>query len=126
MPLESFGERYLGKVLLFSPAVPAPSDEDAVSNTKPEFGFRWFLPELLRHRAIWRDVLLASLAIQLMALATPVFTQVVIDKVIVHHTLSTLAVIGVALGVFIVFTAAMSWVRQYLVLHPGNRSDAVL
>jgi len=71
-------------------------------------------------------VLLASLAIQLMALATPVFTQVVIDKVIVHHTMSTLAVIGIALGVFIIFTAVMSWVRQYLVLHTGNRIDAVL
>jgi subfamily B ATP-binding cassette protein HlyB/CyaB len=80
-------------------------------------------PELLRYKAIWRDVLLASLAIQLMALATPIFTQIVIDKVIVHHTLSTLAVIGVALGIFIVFTAVMSWVRQYLVLHTGNRIE---
>ncbi|MGH7461280.1 MAG: peptidase domain-containing ABC transporter, partial [Longimicrobiales bacterium] len=61
-----------------------------------------------------------------MALATPVFTQVVIDKVIVHHTMSTLAVIGVALGVFILFTAVMRWVRQYLILHTGNRIDAVL
>src|SRR6185295_17773689 len=82
--------------------------------------------ELLKHKAIWRDVLLASLAIQLMALATPVFTQIVIDKVIVHQTLSTLAVIGIALGVFIIFTAIMTWVRQYLVLHTGNRIDAVL
>ena len=90
------------------------------------FGFKWFVPELLRHKAIWRDVLLASLAIQLMALATPVFTQVVIDKVIVHHTMNTLVVIGIALFVFMVFTAGMSWVRQYLVLHTGNRIDAVL
>ena len=101
-------------------------DEAAAAAGRSGFGFRWFVPELLRHKAIWRDVLLASLAIQLMALATPVFTQVVIDKVIVHQTLSTLAVIGIALGVFIVFTAIMSWVRQYLVLHTGNRIDAVL
>ncbi|MBI2295269.1 MAG: peptidase domain-containing ABC transporter, partial [Betaproteobacteria bacterium] len=124
--LSEFGERFSGTVLLFVPASPELNDEDAAPGGEPGFGFRWFLPELLRHRAIWRDVLLASLAIQLMALATPVFTQIVIDKVIVHHTLSTLAVIGIALGVFILFTAVMSWVRQYLVLHTGNRIDAVL
>jgi subfamily B ATP-binding cassette protein HlyB/CyaB len=120
--LEEFGSQFAGKVLLCAPV----RQEGAAPEAAREFGFRWFIPELLRHRAIWRDVLLASLAIQLMALATPVFTQVVIDKVVVHHTLSTLAVIGIALGAFIIFTAFMSWVRQYLVLHTGNRIDAVL
>jgi len=90
------------------------------------FGFRWFLPELLKHKRIWRDVLIASLAIQLVGLAVPVFTQVIIDKVVVHQTQSTLVVIAVALAMFLLFTAAMSWLRQYLVLHTGNRIDAVL
>ena len=45
---------------------------------------------------------------------------------VVHHTLSTLVVIGSALVVFMLFTAAMTWVRQYLVIHTGNRVDAVL
>ena len=58
------------------------------------FGWRWFATELLRHKRVWRDVLLASLVIQLIALATPLCTQVVIDKVVVHHTMSTLAVIA--------------------------------
>lgn len=95
------------------------------SETKP-FGFRWFVPHLLKHKTIWRDVLLASLAIQLVGLATPLFTQVIIDKVIAHQTLSTLAVLGVALFAFMVFTATMTWLRQYLVLHTGNRIDSVL
>ena len=90
------------------------------------FGFRWFWQELLKHKRIWRDVLLASLFIQLVALATPLFTQVVIDKVVVHQTTSTLIVIAIALGMFLVFNAGMSWLRQYLVLHTGNRVDAVL
>ena len=61
-----------------------------------------------------------------MAVATPVFTQIVIDKVIVHHTTSTLIVIAIGLLVFMLFSTAMTWVRQYLVLHTGNRIDAVL
>ncbi len=90
------------------------------------FGFKWFIPELLKHKQVWRDILLASLAIQIVALATPLGTQVIIDKVVVHHTTSTLIVVAVALGIFMVFNAIMSWVRQYLVLHTGNRIDAVL
>ena len=67
-----------------------------------------------------------TLAIQLVGLATPVFTQVIIDKIVVHQTSSTLIVIGVALLMFMLFTMAMTWLRQYLVLHTGNRIDAVL
>ena len=92
----------------------------------PPFGLAWFVPELLRHRGVWRDVLAASLFMQLIALATPLFTQVVIDKVVVHHAQSTLLVIVLALGLFLVFNAALGYVRQYLLLHTGNRIDAVL
>lgn len=95
-------------------------------NTQKEFGFKWFIPELLKYKKIWSEVLLASLAIQLVGLAVPICTQIVIDKVVVHHTTSTLIVIGVALFIFLVFSNIMGWVRQYLVLHTGNRIDATL
>jgi subfamily B ATP-binding cassette protein HlyB/CyaB len=78
---------------------------------------RWFVPELLKHKRIWRDVLLASLAIQLIGLATPLFTQAIIDKVVVHQTQGTLVVVGVALVMFMVFSTVMTWLRQYLVIH---------
>ena len=93
---------------------------------KAAFGFRWFIPELLKHKRIWRDIILASLGIQLVGLATPLFTQVIIDKVIVHQTQSTLIAVGIALIMFLLFTSSMTWLRQYLVLHTGNRIDAVL
>lgn len=123
---EDFSGEFSGIVVLCAADAREAREEDGFAADSSEFGFHWFIPELIKHKAIWRDVLLASLAIQLMALATPIFTQIVIDKVIVHQTTSTLIVIGVALAVFIAFTAIMSWVRQYLVLHTGNRIDAVL
>jgi len=126
LPLTEFEARYAGMVLQATPKTKPLADPDAQGAARAPFGFRWFIPELLKHRKVFRDVLLASLAIQLMALATPLFTQVVIDKVVVHHTLNTLTVIGIGLAVFMVFSAAMTWVRQYLILHTGNRIDAVL
>ena len=124
--LKDFDREYAGTVMLCAPEPPALGDTGDAPVRPREFGFGWFVPELLKHKKIWRDVLLASLAIQLMALATPLFTQVVIDKVVVHQTMNTLIVIGIALAVVMIFSAAMSWVRQYLVLHTGNRVDAVL
>ncbi len=136
VPVNEFDALFTGEVLLFKPEAKAVVDDEAPGSVSDasqwsnpparEFGFRWFVPELLKHKRIWRDVLLASLVIQLIALATPLFTQVIIDKVVVHHTINTLVVIGVALFVFMLFTAAMTWVRQYLVIHTGNRVDAVL
>ncbi len=90
------------------------------------FNFRWFVPELLKHKTVWRDVLLASLALQIVTLATPLFTQAIIDKVVVHRTQSTLITIGIAMGLLTLFSALLCWGRQYLVLHTGNRVDAVL
>ncbi|MGH8652050.1 MAG: hypothetical protein ACREYE_07635 [Gammaproteobacteria bacterium] len=63
--------------------------------------------------------------LQLLELATPLFTQTIINKVVVHQTFSTLTVIGVALFVCMVFSALMSWVRQYLILHTDNRDAEV-
>lgn len=118
------------EILLVAKAasVGEKADEEIAgfASEKKKFGFRWFVPELLKHKKIWRDILLASLAIQLVGLATPLFTQVIIDKVVVHQTQNTLLVLGVGLLMFMLFTSGMTWLRQYLVLHTGNRIDAVL
>ncbi len=128
IPLDALRREAHGPLLLVS-RVESLQDTDESGETDPAerpFGFSWFVPEILRHRSLWRDVLLASLAIQLVGLSTPLFTQVVIDKVIAHHSQSTLMVLGVAMLVFMLFTSVMSWLRQYLIVHTGSRIDAVL
>ena len=123
MSLGEFAAQFETDVLV---AVPREAGASDPALTDRPFGLRWFIPELMRHKAVWREVLAASLVLQLVALAVPLCTQVVIDKVVVHHSSSTLAVILSALGLFVVFGAALSFARQYLMLHTGNRIDAVL
>jgi subfamily B ATP-binding cassette protein HlyB/CyaB len=86
LPLAEFEARFNGAVFRVVPRQQDIEDPDGQTGVASKFGFRWFIPELLKHHRIFRDVLLASLAIQMMALATPLFTLAVIDKVIVHHT----------------------------------------
>ena len=121
-----FADCFAGTVFSLAPAASELKDPDGAAALRQNFGFGWFIPELLKHRHVWRDVLIASLVIQLLALGTPLFSQTIIDKVVVNRTESTLIVIGIGLSVFMVFSALLSWVRQYLVLHTGNRVDAVL
>ena len=121
-----FDAAFAGTAFQLALEAKAISDPDGALAGQTQFGFRWFIPELLKHKRVWRDVLIASLVIQLLALGTPLFTQVIIDKVVVHRTQSTLIVIGIGLAVFMLFSALLTWVRQYLVLHTGNRVDAVL
>lgn len=79
VPIGEFLSAHGGACLLFFPKVKPAKDEDVQVRAQP-FGFRWFVPELLKHRRVWRDVLLASFVIQLIALATPLCTQAIIDK----------------------------------------------
>jgi ATP-binding cassette, subfamily B, bacterial HlyB/CyaB len=118
--------RYLGQALSVLPKTRGAEDPDGIDPRPAKFSLRWFVPELLKHKRIWRDILTGSLVLQLMALALPLFTQVIIDKVVVHRTSSTLIALAIAMVVFMVFTSVLSWVRQYLVLHTGQRIDAVL
>lgn len=123
--VREFGQHFTGRIIDIRPQAEAANDPDQ-QPTSTAFGFRWFVPELLKHRKVWRDVLGASLILQLLALGLPLFTQAIIDKVIVHQTQSTLIAISIGMAIFMVATAILTWVRQYLVLHTGNRVDAVL
>lgn len=125
LPQSEFELRRRGPLLSLRPRTPEPRDADSAAQ-RPRFGFRWFVPELLKHKRIWRDVLAASAAIQLLALRMPLMTQAVIDKVVVHRTESTLIALGVVLAIFLLFSSVFTWIRQRLILHTGMRIDAVL
>lgn len=126
MSVDDLNARYLGIALSLTPVLPEAVDPDGIDHRQARFGLHWFIPELLKHKTVWREVLAASLVLQLMGLALPLFTQVIIDKVVVHRTQSTLIALGVAMTVFLLFNSGLSWIRQYLVLHTGQRIDAIL
>lgn len=87
------------------------------------FDLSWFVPELLRHRRILGEVLLCSLLLQVLALATPLFFQAVMDKVMVHRALSTLDVLVLTLVLVGLFEVLLKGLREYLAAHTANRID---
>jgi subfamily B ATP-binding cassette protein HlyB/CyaB len=91
-----------------------------------KFGFGWFLNEMMHYKKIILEVLLASFVIQLFGLVTPLFTQVILDKVLVHHSLSTLDVLAVAFLVVTVFDFLLNYMRNYVFVHTTSKMDAKL
>lgn len=90
------------------------------------FGFRWFLPSLLRYRKPLIQVLIASLFVQFFALLTPMFFQLVVDKVLVHKGISTLVVLVVGMVLLAVFETMLQFLRTYALNHTTNRIDVEL
>lgn len=91
-----------------------------------KFDLSWFIPALLKHKKVLYEVIFASFFIQLFALITPLFFQVIIDKVLVNQALTTLDVLAFGLLVLSIFDVALNGLRNYVFSHTTNRVDVVL
>jgi len=131
-----------GKVLLFDPREKKTLEREIVDfeaeleghiilshrkiTSQTVFGFRWFLHEIGKFRRIIGEVLIGSFVVQLFGLVTPLFTQVILDKVIVHHSLSTLDVLAIAFLAVVVFELLLNIARNYIFIHTTTKLDAKL
>jgi subfamily B ATP-binding cassette protein HlyB/CyaB len=93
---------------------------------RQKFDIAWFIPSLIKYRKIFGEVLLVSFFLQLFALVTPLFFQVVMDKVLVHRGFTTLDVLAFGFFVVVVFEALLGGIRNYLFSHTTNRVDVEL
>ncbi|MDO8842959.1 MAG: type I secretion system permease/ATPase [Methylicorpusculum sp.] len=91
-----------------------------------KFDFTWFIPAVVKYRKLLAEVLLVSLVLQCFALITPLFFQVVMDKVLVHRGLVTLDVIAIGLAVVIIFEVSLGALRSYVFSHTTSRMDVEL
>lgn len=116
---EEFTQQYSGKLILVT-------SRASVLGKLAKFDFTWFIPAVIKYRRIFLEVLLVSVVIQLFALITPMFFQVVMDKVLVHRGFSTLDVITIALLVVTLFDVTLNGLRTYIFAHTTSRIDVEL
>jgi subfamily B ATP-binding cassette protein HlyB/CyaB len=95
-------------------------------NLSRRFDITWFLGAIRKYHRLLGEVLLASLFLQLFALVSPLFFQVVIDKVLVHRSMSTLDVLVIGLAAIAIFETGLGILRTYLFAHTTNRIDVEL
>lgn len=98
----------------------------ALTDLSRRFDISWFIGAVHKYRSLLGEVLAASFFLQVFALVSPLFFQVVIDKVLVHRSMSTLDVLVMGLVALTVFETVLGTLRVYLFAHTTNRIDVEL
>ncbi|NMG09330.1 peptidase domain-containing ABC transporter [Brasilonema sp. UFV-L1] len=115
-----FKAGWTGYTLLIQPTTLL---KDAKETTTP----LWQFVELIKpHSVVMLEVLIASIFIQLFGLVTPLFTQLILDRVVVQRSELTLTAVGLGLLIFSLFRVAIVGLRQYLLFHTANKLDLAL
>ncbi|RJF78746.1 peptidase domain-containing ABC transporter [Rhodopseudomonas palustris] len=113
---EQFCANWHGDVLLIK-------QDQSQGTSEKKFGFRWFIPELLRERRLFIDVAIVATVLYGLGLVVPIFFQLVIDKVLVHESFTTLYVLAVGAIAALTFDAIFNFLRRYLMLYVTSKVD---
>ncbi|MBN3751654.1 type I secretion system permease/ATPase [Paraburkholderia sp. Tr-20389] len=118
-PVEEILARSTGEIILFA-------SRASLAGELARFDFSWFIPAIVRYRKLLLEVLGVSLVLQLFGLVSPLMFQVVMDKVLVNRTYSTLNVVCTTLLIASVFEVLLTGLRNYVFSHTTNRIDVEL
>ena len=116
IPRDEFLTHWTGEIVLLKRIYK-------VTDTNRRFALGWFVPEFWRQRALLRNIAIAALAMHVLALAVPIFFQIVIDRVLVYLNISTLIVITIGVCIAIAFDGTLNWLRGYFILRTASRID---
>lgn len=118
MGKEQFAEEYLGEAVLITPR--------KFTDRKTRFGFKWFIPTIIKYRWPLLEVVIAAFVTQMLGLFSPMITQSVIDKVLTHNSTNTLNVLVVGLVIITLFEGILSIARSYVFSHTTSKIDVIL
>ena len=117
--MEVFFTLWTGQLIFFT-------SKATFAGEMAKFDFTWFIPAVIKYRRLLGEVLLISLVLQFIGLLTPMFFQVVMDKVLVNHAMKTLNVIAIGLICATVFEALLSAIRSYVFAQTSSKIDIEL
>jgi subfamily B ATP-binding cassette protein HlyB/CyaB len=116
IPRAEFTSHWTGEIVLLKRSY-------RLGDSNRPFSLAWFVPEFWRQWPLLRSVAAAALAMHLLALAVPIFFQIVIDRVLIYLSISTLVVMSIGVVLAICFDAVFGWLRGYFVLRVAARID---
>ncbi len=99
---------------------------EGVGGISRAFDVSWFIPQIVKYRRLIGEVLLVTLGLNLLGLASPLFFQNVIDKVLVHNTLDTLTILVIGFAVVSIWETLFGWLRTRLYSETSQKIDVEL
>ena len=118
-PIEVFAAQWTGELILIA-------SQASLAGQQARFDFSWFVPALVKYRRLLGEVLLISFVLQIFGMVSPLFFQVVMDKVLVHKGMTTLDVLVIGLVAVVIFESVLTTLRAYVFSHTTSRIDVEL
>ncbi|MFV0446990.1 MAG: type I secretion system permease/ATPase [Vibrio sp.] len=122
-PLEELNARFIGRYFMVKKQFRY--DERSPEILKTREG-HWFWGTIWQSKRIYRDVMFASLLINLFAIAAPMFTRLVYDKVLPNLAFETLWVLASGVFVIFLFDFTLKMLRNYFIDIAGKKSDILI
>ena len=123
IPVEQMATLYTGQCILLKKQFRFDERSPQVLETRKG---HWFWSTMLESTSIYRDVLIASILINLFAIASPLFTMNVYDKIVPNLAFDSLWVLAVGASIVFIFDFAMRQLRSYFIDIAGKKSDILL
>ena len=101
-------------------------NKKGIIDREAAFSFKWFIPTILKFKKEFIQVLIAVFTVQILGILTPVMTQVVVDKVLVHRSMSTLNVLTIGIAIVYIYELVLGLAKNYVFTHTTNRIDVML
>jgi ATP-binding cassette subfamily B protein len=113
---QEFEEMWAGEALLLKKVY-------TIKDTHKPFDLSWFIPEILRHKKLFRDVAIATIVVNILALAFPMYVQLIMDKAMGHRATSTLLTLSIAMVAVSFIDRILCYIKSYIVLFATSRID---
>lgn len=132
---EELTKHWTGEAILVGPRKIEEKEAEIVEETPSEepkpltppkehnFNLSFFFQEIKRMRKSMVEVGIAAIGLQIIGLATPLFFQIIIDKVVGYHSETTLHMLAIGMFGAILLEALFGWLRSYLLLFATSVID---
>lgn len=123
VPIQTLEERYLGYAIYLTHKHQRLSKQETLVDSK---NGHWFWSSIWLSRSIYRDVLIASLVINLFVLANPLFVMNVYDRIVPNNALESLWVLVLGISVVYLFDLLLKYLRSYFLEIAAKKSDVLI
>ncbi|MGO2319365.1 MAG: type I secretion system permease/ATPase [Vibrio toranzoniae] len=123
IPVEELKEQFIGRYFLVKKQFRYDERSPEVLKTRKG---HWFWSTIWESKNIYRDVLIASILINIFAIAAPMFTRLVYDKVVPNLAFETLWVLASGIFVVFLFDLLLKLMRSYFIDVAGKKSDILI
>lgn len=122
LPLKQLTETYTGYAALFTEQrATLERQRKAV-----QYEGHWFWSTLWQNRGIYRDVIIASIVINLFVLANPLFVMNVYDRIVPNNALESLWTLAIGITVMYLFDFLLKYLRSYFLEVAGKKADVLM